>query len=174
LRICILLALDALHCVGLDILGLCSYLFDVFLGLTPEHLATLGMFCNLLSDDWKLSSHLSMCSGYSRAHGAYPLLMGQNTLAFLFPNCYFLSTLYFCFLPRSSFCILLLLGCILCDYPRCETCAFACFLCRLPVNVSLIARMMAPEKSWCLVECPARWEPQEEGVMSTAARFSLS
>jgi hypothetical protein len=33
---------------------------------------------------------------------------------------------------------------------------------------------MAPEKSWCLVECPARWEPQEEGVMNTAARFSLS
>jgi hypothetical protein len=39
---------------------------------------------------------------------------------------------------------------------------------------SLIAGMMAPEKSWCLVECPARWEPQEEGVMNTAARFSLS
>jgi hypothetical protein len=38
----------------------------------------------------------------------------------------------------------------------------------------LIAGMMAPEKSWCLVECPARWEPQEEGVMNTAARFSLS
>jgi hypothetical protein len=29
-------------------------------------------------------------------------------------------------------------------------------------------------KSWCLAECPARWEPQEEGVMNTAARFSLS
>jgi hypothetical protein len=39
---------------------------------------------------------------------------------------------------------------------------------------SLIAGMMAPEKSWCLVECPARWEPQEEGMMNTAARFSLS
>jgi hypothetical protein len=38
----------------------------------------------------------------------------------------------------------------------------------------LIAGMMAPEKSWCLVECPAHWEPQEEGVMNTAARFSLS
>jgi hypothetical protein len=34
--------------------------------------------------------------------------------------------------------------------------------------------LMAPEKSWCLVKCPARWEPQEEGVMNTAARFSLS
>jgi hypothetical protein len=34
--------------------------------------------------------------------------------------------------------------------------------------------LMAPEKSWCLVECPARWEPQEEGVMNIAARFSLS
>jgi ribonuclease HI len=38
----------------------------------------------------------------------------------------------------------------------------------------LIAGMMAPEKSWCLVECPAHWEPQEEGMMNTAARFSLS
>jgi hypothetical protein len=38
----------------------------------------------------------------------------------------------------------------------------------------LIAGMMAPEKSWCLVESPARWEPQEEGVMNTAARFSLN
>jgi hypothetical protein len=34
--------------------------------------------------------------------------------------------------------------------------------------------LMAPEKSWCLVEWPARWEPQEEGVMNIAARFSLS
>jgi hypothetical protein len=34
--------------------------------------------------------------------------------------------------------------------------------------------LMAPEKSWCLVECLARWEPQEEGVMNTAVRFSLS
>jgi hypothetical protein len=34
--------------------------------------------------------------------------------------------------------------------------------------------LMAPEKSWCLVECPARWEPQEERVMNIAARFSLS
>jgi hypothetical protein len=34
--------------------------------------------------------------------------------------------------------------------------------------------LMAPEKSWCLVELPARWEPQEEGVMNIAARFSLS
>jgi hypothetical protein len=34
--------------------------------------------------------------------------------------------------------------------------------------------VMAPEKSWCLVECPARWEPQEEGMMNIAARFSLS
>jgi hypothetical protein len=38
----------------------------------------------------------------------------------------------------------------------------------------VIAGTMAPEKSWCLVECPARWEPQEEGVMNTAARFFLS
>jgi hypothetical protein len=38
----------------------------------------------------------------------------------------------------------------------------------------LIAGMMAPEKSWCLVECPARWEPQEEGMMNIATRFSLS
>jgi hypothetical protein len=38
----------------------------------------------------------------------------------------------------------------------------------------LIAGLMAPEKSWCLVECPARWEPQEEGVMNIAAKFSLS
>jgi hypothetical protein len=38
----------------------------------------------------------------------------------------------------------------------------------------VLAGMMAPEKSWCLVECPARWEPQEEGMMNTAARFSLS
>jgi hypothetical protein len=38
----------------------------------------------------------------------------------------------------------------------------------------MIAGMMAPEKSWCLVECLARWEPQEEGVINTAARFSLS
>jgi hypothetical protein len=38
----------------------------------------------------------------------------------------------------------------------------------------VIAGMMAPEKSWCLVESLARWEPQEEGVMNTAARFSLS
>jgi hypothetical protein len=38
----------------------------------------------------------------------------------------------------------------------------------------MIAGMMAPEKSWWLVECPARWEPQEEGMMNTAARFSLS
>jgi hypothetical protein len=36
---------------------------------------------------------------------------------------------------------------------------------------SMIAGMMAPEKSWCLVECPARWEPQEEGMMSIAASF---
>jgi hypothetical protein len=42
------------------------------------------------------------------------------------------------------------------------------------INVILIAGIMAPEKSWCLVECPARWEPQEEGMMSTAARFSLN
>jgi hypothetical protein len=41
-------------------------------------------------------------------------------------------------------------------------------------SAALIAGMMAPEKSWCLVECPAHWEPQEEGVMNTAARFSLS
>jgi hypothetical protein len=34
--------------------------------------------------------------------------------------------------------------------------------------------VMALEKSWCLVECPARWEPQEEGVMNIAARSSLS
>jgi hypothetical protein len=34
--------------------------------------------------------------------------------------------------------------------------------------------LMAPENSWCLVECPAHWEPQEEGVMNIAARFSLS
>jgi hypothetical protein len=39
---------------------------------------------------------------------------------------------------------------------------------------SVIAGMMAPEKSWCLVESPARWKPQEEGVMNTAARFSLN
>jgi hypothetical protein len=38
----------------------------------------------------------------------------------------------------------------------------------------MIAGMMAPEKSWRLVEYPARWEPQEEGMMSTAARFSLN
>jgi hypothetical protein len=31
--------------------------------------------------------------------------------------------------------------------------------------------LMAPKKRWCPVELPARWEPQEEGVMSTAARF---
>jgi hypothetical protein len=34
--------------------------------------------------------------------------------------------------------------------------------------------LMVPEKSWCLVECPARWEPQDEGVMNISARFSLS
>jgi hypothetical protein len=34
--------------------------------------------------------------------------------------------------------------------------------------------LMLPEKSWCLVELPAHWEPQEEGVMNIAARFSLS
>jgi hypothetical protein len=34
--------------------------------------------------------------------------------------------------------------------------------------------LMTLEKSWCLVECPARWEPQEEGVMNTTARFFLS
>jgi hypothetical protein len=42
------------------------------------------------------------------------------------------------------------------------------------LHKTMIAGMMAPEKSWCLVECPARWEPQEEGMMNTAARFSLS
>jgi hypothetical protein len=41
-------------------------------------------------------------------------------------------------------------------------------------NNLLIAGMMAPDKSWCLVEIPARWEPQEEGVMNTTARFSLN
>jgi hypothetical protein len=39
---------------------------------------------------------------------------------------------------------------------------------------AMIAGMVVPEKSWCLVECPACWEPQEEGMMNTAARFSLS
>jgi hypothetical protein len=43
-----------------------------------------------------------------------------------------------------------------------------CFPC------DVIAGMMAPEKSWCLVESPAHWKPQEEGVMNTAARFSLN
>jgi hypothetical protein len=42
------------------------------------------------------------------------------------------------------------------------------------VRKELDCWLMAPENSWCLVEYPARWEPQEEGVMNTVARFSLS
>jgi hypothetical protein len=45
LRIYKLLILNVLQDVAFDILDLCSSLLDVFLGLNPEHLATLGMFC---------------------------------------------------------------------------------------------------------------------------------
>jgi hypothetical protein len=75
-----------------DILDLYSYLLDVLLGLTPECLVTLGMFCSLSSDGWKLSSHVSTCSGCGRVHGAFPPPMGQNTSAFLFPNYFSLGT----------------------------------------------------------------------------------
>jgi hypothetical protein len=76
LQICTLLTLDVFRYVGLDVIDLYSYLLDVLLGLTPERLVTLGMSCSLLSNGWKLSSHLSTCSGCGRVHRACPPLMG--------------------------------------------------------------------------------------------------
>jgi hypothetical protein len=119
LQICTLLTLDVLLYFGLDILDLCSCLLDVLLVLTPERLVTLGMFCSLSSGDWKLSSHLSTCSGCGKVHGACLPPMGQNTSAFLFPDSFCVSTPWFRCLPRSFFRILPLLGCVLCGYPHC-------------------------------------------------------
>jgi hypothetical protein len=51
LQICTPLILDVLQDVAFDILGLCLYLLDVLLGLTPERLVTLGMFCSLSFGD---------------------------------------------------------------------------------------------------------------------------
>jgi hypothetical protein len=59
LRICILSIPNVLQDVAFDILDLYSFLPDVFLGLGPEHFATLRMFCSPSSGDWKLSSHPS-------------------------------------------------------------------------------------------------------------------
>jgi hypothetical protein len=90
LQICTPLILDALHYFSLVILDLCLYFLDVLLGLIPERLVTLGMFCSHSSGGWKLSSHLSTRSGCGRVHGACLPPMGQNTSAFLFHD-YFLS-----------------------------------------------------------------------------------
>jgi hypothetical protein len=51
LQICILLIPDVLRDVAFDILDLYSFLPDLFLGLGPEHFATLRMFCNPSSGD---------------------------------------------------------------------------------------------------------------------------
>jgi hypothetical protein len=134
LQICTPLTLYVLRCFALDILDLCLYFLDVLLGLPPERLVTLRMFCNLSSGGWKLSSHLGTHSGYGRVHGACLPPMGQNTSAFLFHNSFCLGTPCFRRLPRPSFRILRLLSCVLGGYPRCETGTFACLLCPLLVN----------------------------------------
>jgi hypothetical protein len=151
LRICTFLTLDVLHYVGLYILDLCSYLLDVLLGLTPEHLVTLRMFCSLSSGDWKLASHLSMCSGCGRVHGACPPPMGQNTSAFLFLDCFCLGTSCSRRLPCYFFRILPLHDCALCGYPRCETCAFACLFYRLLVNVPFCCCKCLLHRRICLL-----------------------
>jgi hypothetical protein len=51
LRIYTLLILNVLQDVAFDILDLYSFLLDVFLGLNPEHLATLGLFYSPSSGD---------------------------------------------------------------------------------------------------------------------------
>jgi hypothetical protein len=51
LQIYILLIPDVLRDVVFGILGLCSFLPDVFLGSGPEHFATLRMFYNPSSGD---------------------------------------------------------------------------------------------------------------------------
>jgi hypothetical protein len=75
-----------------------------------------------------------MHSGYGRVHGACLLPTGRNILAFLFHECFCFETPCFCSLPRPFFHILWLSDFILCGYPRCETCAFACLFCRLVVS----------------------------------------
>jgi hypothetical protein len=138
LRICTPLILNVLRDIALDLLDLCLYFLDVLLDLTPEHFATLGMFCILLFGDWKLFSHLNMHSGYGRVHGACLLPTGQSTLAFLFHDCFYLGTPCFRSLPRPFFHVPRLSDFALCGYPHCETCAFACLLCRLLVNVPFL------------------------------------
>jgi hypothetical protein len=135
-RICTPSTLDVLYYFALDILDLWLYLLDVLLDLTPERLVTLGMFCSLSSCGWKLSSHLSTHSGCGKVHEACLPPMGRNISPFLVRHHFCLGTPCFRRLPRSFFCILRLLSCVLCGYPRCETCAFACLLCRLLVNAS--------------------------------------
>jgi hypothetical protein len=175
LRICTPLTPYALRYFAFDILDLYLYFLDVLLGLISECLVTLGMFCSLLSGGWKLSSYLSMRSGCGRVHGACLPSMGQNTLAFLFHDCFCLGTPCSHRLPRSFFHIMWLLGCILCGYPHCETCVFACLLCRLLVNVPFccckrlirwricLLFPLIPTLSWALFSLILPRDPNDEG-----------
>jgi hypothetical protein len=128
-----------------------SFLPDVFLGLDPEHFATLRMFCSPSSGDYKLSSHPNMHSEYDRGHGACLLPTGRSTLSFLFHDCFCLETPCFRSLPRPFFHILWLSDFVLCGYPHCETFTFACLLCRLLVNVPFCCCMRLLHRRICLL-----------------------
>jgi hypothetical protein len=112
-----------------------SFLPDVLLDLGLEHFATLRMFCNPSSGDYKLSSNLSTHSGCDRGHGACPPPTGRSTLVFLLDDCLFLETPCFHSLPCPFFNTLRLSDFALCGCLHCGTFAFSCLLCRLPVNV---------------------------------------
>jgi hypothetical protein len=98
-----------------------------------------------------------MHSGCGNVHVAYPLPTGQNILAYLICGCFYLDTVYFCFLPLLPFRTLQLLGCVLHGHPRCETCAFVCLLCRLLVSAPFYCCK-------CLLHLSMDFVSQEHGV----------
>jgi hypothetical protein len=76
---------------------------------------------------------------------------GPEYFGFLFQDCFCLGTPCFRSLPHPFFHILQLSNFALCSYPRCETCAFACLLCRLMVSVPFCCCKRLLHRRICLL-----------------------